>query len=204
MRAIYKIGLVLISVSMASCQSSTKKNTEYKETIGIESSAEVEAPTIDLELYFQSALDGNIGPVEEAIKQGVDIEVRDQNNYTALMLAAYNGHHHIIKLLLDKGAQIDAKENLNRTALMFASTGPFVQAVELLIQSGAEVNAFDNHENWTPVMFAAGEGQLEVVKLLIANGADLSMLDTDGESSLDFAKSKGHTEVAAYLQTQMK
>ena len=53
-------------------------------------------------------------------------------------------------------------------------------------------------------MMAAAEGQLKVVQLLVANGADLTMVDVDGESALDFAKSKGHQEVAAYIQTLQK
>ena len=53
-------------------------------------------------------------------------------------------------------------------------------------------------------MMAASEGQLEVLKVLVSNGADLKMVDVDGESSLDFAKSKGHKAVADYIKTKLQ
>ena len=53
-------------------------------------------------------------------------------------------------------------------------------------------------------MMAAAEGQLEVLKTLVAFGADLSMVDVDGESSLDFADSKGYSAVAEYIRSQLK
>ncbi|WP_289053247.1 ankyrin repeat domain-containing protein [Carboxylicivirga marina] len=200
----YYIGLIAIMCVGIACQSPNKNKTKQEESTEIQVSEGAKALQVNMANYFDSALNGNIEPVQEAVESGIDIESRNENGYTALMLAAYNGHHHILKFLIEKGAKIDAVESLNRTALMFACTGPFEQAVEVLIKAGADVNAIDGHENWTPVMFAAGEGQLQVIKLLVANGADLSKVDTDGESALDFAKSKGHTATIEYLQANMK
>ena len=194
--------LAVIGVSV-SCQTPGKqsKSNEQSEAVTVEKEAK---PAVNMPAYFDAALNGGIEVVQKAIEDGVDIESRNENGYTALMLAGYNGHSHIIKLLIENGAVIDAVDGLNRTALMFASTGPFAPAVEVLINAGADVNAIDSHENWTPVMFAAGEGQLEVIKLLVANGADLSKVDTDGESALDFANANGHSETANYLQSKIK
>ncbi|MCU4155160.1 ankyrin repeat domain-containing protein [Carboxylicivirga sp. A043] len=196
--------LVIILLIGFGCQSPTKQS-QSENTVTPESAEQAIAkPAINMAEYFEAALNGNIDLVQKAIDSGVDIEARNENGYTALMLSGYNGHHHIIKLLLEHKPNIDAVDGLNRTALMFASTGPFEAAVEVLIKAGANVNAIDSHENWTPVMFAAGEGQLGVIKLLVANGADLNKVDIDGESALDFAQTNGHTEAAKYIQSQLK
>ncbi|MBR8537035.1 ankyrin repeat domain-containing protein [Carboxylicivirga sediminis] len=195
--------VALMIVSLA-CQSTGKKNKQEESQSVHKTAEQAVTESINMPAYFQAALEGDLDKVKAAIGSGIDINAMDENQHSALMLAAYNGHHHIVSVLLENGAEIDAVDGMNRTALMFASTGPFTQAVDVLIQAGANVNATDNEEQWTPVMMAASEGQLEVVKLLVANGADLSMVDVDGESSLDFAQSKGHQEVVAYIQSQQK
>lgn len=194
--------LILLVTVISSCgNSKTKSETE---TVSSEKIETVEKPMVDMDLFFNAALEGNLAFIQNSLDQGVNVNAIDADQRTALMLAAFNGHQPIVKLLLDKGADVKMVDNVNRTALMFASTGPFNATVVELIKAGSDVNATDNHENWTPVMFAAGEGQLEVVKTLVANGADISMLDVDGESALDFARSKGHQNVVGYLQSLSK
>lgn len=154
----------------------------------------------DYDTLFSAALDHQVDLVQKKIKQGLDLNKTDEAGRTALMLAAFNGHTDIVKMLMASGADCRKLDVNNRSALMFACTGPFLETVKVLIEEGAEVNGMDSHENWTPVMFAASEGQLEVVKYLIEVGADISMVDIDGESSYDFALSRGHTATAEYLK----
>jgi len=206
MKVIYQsMAIAIMCISVACNSPKTSKETTHQAKTN--NKLEVERPdssSIDMAQFFQCALEGNLDQLSAAIDNGVDVNAYDENKHTALMLAAYNGHHHIIKLLIEKGANISLVDGVNRTALMFASTGPFTQAVEVLIKAGADVNSIDNEEKWTPVMMAAAEGQLDVVKVLVSNGADLKMVDIDGESSLDFAQSNGHTEVANYIKSQLK
>ena len=155
----------------------------------------------DYDTLFVAAYENQIDIVKEKLKEGANINHADSDGRTALMLAAFNGHTEIVNYLLNEGADCRILDTTKRSALMFACTGPFIETVKLLINAGSEINGKDSHENWTPLMFASGEGQLEIVKLLIASGADISMVDIDGESSYDFALSKGHTATAQYLKS---
>ena len=94
---------------------------------------------------------------------------------------------------------MDDRDILGRTALMYASSGPNVETVDLLLESGADPHAKDSFEGFTPLMFASTEGQLEVVRSLLGYGADPGVLDADGESAIDFAKTNGHAQVVEAL-----
>ena len=197
--------LAIISVLSFTISCTTKPSKTSNDNAS-ETLKEQAAPKkiFDNALIMQSALEGNIEMIKGAVENGFDVNTTDENKRTALMLAAYNGHNEIVQLLIAKGANVNLTDNIQRTALMYASTGPFVPTVLSLLESGAKPNMVDSEENWTAVMMAASEGQLEVMKVLVNHGADLKMVDVDGESSLDFANSKGHTAVAAYIKTQVK
>lgn len=200
--------ITIVTILFAGCNSSLKSKAEKTEIFDsppqMEQTTRETPMTFDTEIIMTSALEGNFTTIKEALENGFDANTIDSNKRTALMLAAYNGHTDIVKFLIEKGTDVNLTDTVHRTALMYASSGPFLATVIALLESGAEPNIADHEENWTAIMMAAAEGQLEVIKALVAYGADIEITDVDGESSLDFANSKGHTAVAEYLKTQMK
>ena len=194
--------LMIFSIFILSCDTKTRNDSKTIESESETGSSESENTDFDTTLIFQAALEGNIQIVQDALNNGFDPNTIDENKRTALMLAAYNGNTEIVKLLINKGVEVNFMDEIDRTALMYASTGPFVNTVITLLEAGAEPNLIEKEENWTAAMMASSEGQLEVLKTLIAYGADLDMVDVDGESSLDFASSKGHTAVVEYIKSK--
>uniref|UniRef100_UPI0026312A47 ankyrin repeat domain-containing protein n=1 Tax=uncultured Brachyspira sp. TaxID=221953 RepID=UPI0026312A47 len=65
-----------------------------------------------------------------------DINAKDNDGKTALMLASSNGDLEVVKLLIDKGADVNAKDDYNRTALMLASYNGHLEAAEFLKANG--------------------------------------------------------------------
>lgn len=185
---------------LSGCNPSTNKDKQVEKASKIH---ETEAHMPNMDQFFQSAFEGNIGVIRDAIRKGVDVNSLDDNKRTALMLAAYNGHEGIVRLLIEKNADVDLVDGSNRTALMFASSGPFNSTVVELLNANADMNVVDNVEHWTALMFAASEGQMVVVQTLIAKGADLSLKDIDGESAYDFALANQHPEVAEFIKSKM-
>ncbi|TLX76624.1 hypothetical protein E9993_06970 [Labilibacter sediminis] len=207
MNTLKKIALAATAImAMVACNSGSKtKTSETKEDKApTEVATTLPAKTFDINILMQSALEGKTAAIQEALDNGFDPNTVDENKRTALMLASYNGHNEIAKILIANGADVNLTDTIHRTALMYASTGPFLPTVMTLLEAGAETNIQDNEEKWTAVMMAASEGQLEVIKALIAHGADLKMVDVDGESSWDFANSNGHKAVADYIKSQTK
>jgi len=67
-----------------------------------------------------------------------DINIKDNNDNTALIIAAINGKTDIVKLLIENGADIDAKNKYGDTTLTIAVKYGHTDIVELLKQAGAK------------------------------------------------------------------
>lgn len=70
-----------------------------------------------------------------------DINMRTQEGWTALHLAASYGHESVVRLLTEEGALIDAATNSHRTALQLAAEHGHLETVRNLLEAGANVNA---------------------------------------------------------------
>lgn len=107
--------------------------------------------------------------------------------------AAYEGHLHIIRYLLELKVSINFRDPcLGRTALHWACMGKRVDAVRFLIKYGADVNLADR-DNVTPILTATMNKLCDISKLLIDNGADVDQVDRLNSSPLHFACIHGDT-----------
>ena len=164
------------------------------------------APDISI---WSVAADGNIEAVKQAIADGADVNVKDQNGRTPLQLAALRGHKEVAELLIAKGADVNAQHDKisGQTPLHYAAYYGLKEMVELLIAKGADVNAKQEEliemvdtGGWTPLHFAANGGYMEVAELLITEGADVNAKNNGGETPLDLAIMRNRTETAALLR----
>ena len=120
---------------------------------------------------MQAALHSKPEILQLIIDRGADVNVRDNDGMTALMLAA--GDPVKVKLLLAHGADVHAKSKLGRTALLLASAyAGNRDAVAAMLNAGADVN-FSDQRNWSALVLAARTGDTELVGYLIEAGADV-------------------------------
>jgi hypothetical protein len=87
---------------------------------------------------------GNWTEVQEALAGGADINAKENDGATALMLAAQYGHLEVVRLLLLRGAEVNAQDRKGATALMLASQKNQLRIVRALLLKGADVNAKNN------------------------------------------------------------
>lgn len=66
-----------------------------------------------------------------------------QDSVTPLMAAAANGHHQVLRALLDHKADVHMFDDLNQTALHKAAESGWVECVELLLAAKGNSNALD-------------------------------------------------------------
>ena len=137
--------------------------------------------------------------VKRLLEAGADVNAKDNDGQTALMLASTNNRRdlRVASELLKAGADVNAKGNDGQTALMLASwVGK--EVVSELLKAGADVNAKDN-DSWTALMLASRAGRTEVVDMLLKAGADMNAKDTHGQTALMLATTREHPKVVDLL-----
>jgi ankyrin repeat protein len=147
---------------------------------------------------LKSIEDGNQNAVQLFLSCGVDLEIRDDRNWTPLMVAAFNGNLDFTKLLIQCGARVSTQDKNGYTPLHWAAYNGHVDVLKYLIEKGAEPN-LQSQFGWTPLMQAATRGQLLACAYLIHRGADVNLTSTDGWTSLHKASNNGHTQVVKLL-----
>ncbi|WP_343569239.1 ankyrin repeat domain-containing protein [Acinetobacter sp.] len=73
-----------------------------------------------IDLFFAAARIGNIDVINEFLNQGFPVNVRNSDNYTALMIATYHGQHDIVNALIEHGADVCLRDSRGHTAVMGA------------------------------------------------------------------------------------
>uniref|UniRef100_A0A8C6YCN6 Ankyrin 3 n=1 Tax=Naja naja TaxID=35670 RepID=A0A8C6YCN6_NAJNA len=121
-----------------------------------------------------SARAGNLEKALDYLKNGVDINICNQNGLNALHLASKEGHVEVVSELIQRGANVDAATKKGNTAVHIASLAGQTEVVKVLVTNGANVNA-QSQNGFTPLYMAAQENHLEVVKFLLDNGASQSL-----------------------------
>ncbi|KAI6084561.1 ankyrin [Hypoxylon rubiginosum] len=147
-------------------------------------------------LLFRS--DYDVESAQRLLDFGVDIETRDENCRTPLVLAAGWGHLEKVRLLLDSGADIEARNEDGRTPLLEAANRGRLENTRLLLDYGANIET-RNKNGWTPLLEAARYNHIEVAQLLISSGVNVEIGDQYGWTPLLLAVRYNHREVAQLL-----
>ncbi|XP_023196296.1 ankyrin-3-like isoform X4 [Xiphophorus maculatus] len=161
-------------------------------------SREVKKKTDVNACYLRAARAGNLEKALDYLKNGVDINICNQNGLNALHLASKEGHVEVVAELIKQGANVDAATKKGNTALHIASLAGQSEVVKELVTNGANVNA-QSQNGFTPLYMAAQENHLEVVQFLLDNGSSQSIATEDGFTPLAVALQQGHDQVVSLL-----
>ncbi len=147
---------------------------------------------------LKSVEDNNQGAIQVFLSCGFNLEVRDERNWTPLMVAAFNGNMEAALLLIECGARISTQDKNGYTPLHWAAYNGHIDMVKMLIDKKAEPD-LPSQYGWTALMQAATRGHLIVCAYLIFKGADVNLTTSDGWTSLHKAANNGHTEIVKLL-----
>jgi len=132
----------------------------------------------------------------------LDVEARNRQDESALMIASLKGMNEVASQLLDKGADVNKP---GWTPLHYAATSGQLQILNLLLEHHAYIDAASPNGS-TPLMMAAMYGTPSAVKLLLEAGADPLLKNDLGLTAIDFAQRANRKEsvdiIAAFVRAR--
>lgn len=141
-------------------------------------------------LLMMAARNGNAELAAFLMKNRASLFKFNRNGDDALMLAAFKGDLEIVKALVAAGADL---QHGGWGALHYAAFQGHAPVAGHLLQHGAPVNGTNGQ---TALMLAANNGHAAVCDLLLAAGAETALVDPQGKTAADLARSGGNTDLA--------
>lgn len=130
------------------------------------------APSGEWPLH-EAAERGDINAAAKALKQGADINGRNDRGLTPLMVAPWSGSLPMVKFLVEKGADVNATTDKGLTPLAAAAM-KHPGIAKYLIENGADVNApFRMNDPKHEVLFMVGLAYLssmDMTRLVFSKG----------------------------------
>jgi hypothetical protein len=161
-----------------------------------------------VEAFFEAAMKGDADGVRRALKAGLDANTAEPSDgATALMVAAYQSHLAIVRMLLEAGAKVNMAAREGLTPLMLAASAGHAEVIKVLVEAGADVNAKEK-AGLTALMLAiegakrggVRAGRADAIKALLSAGADVQAKTSDGRTALAIASDEGFADLAALLK----
>jgi ankyrin repeat protein len=147
--------------------------------------AAVHAQAIDL---VQLAGSGTAQQVQDAVKNGADVNASDKDGKTPLMASTFNTDAGVVTLLLKAGANVNARQQDGGTALMYAAVSNLPAMISALVNAGARVNDQDQQGGTALIWAAAFNPNSEVILLLLKAGSDPNAKTAEGKTAFDLAQ----------------
>ena len=176
------------------------------------------------------AAPGNAAPIHDAARNGDLAAIktivaadpgaltqRDDDQRTALLVAAYGGHYPVVEFLLAAGSDQTAVDKDGRNALHLAAQSGVVAIVRHLLDAGFAINTRDNI-GATPLLWASAswrktahpeggssikysyEENISIARLLLDRGADPRIKHNEiGVTALHVAAQSGNPHIVTLL-----
>jgi ankyrin repeat protein len=142
-------------------------------------------------VLISAARSGNPEVVKEILRYGPNLEAREPNGKTALLVAGESARSHedgerveCVRLLAEAGASLGAQDRWGNTLLHITSV---IDMQEVLLRRGADVNA-RNLNGETPIFTNTN---IQSIPLFLKHGADLTIRNKQGETVLDANRGRG-------------
>lgn len=151
---------------------------------------------------FEAAAIGDEAGLQSVLKADPSaVQSFSGDGWTAIHLAAAFGTPTSVAALIAGGAEVNVvSENAQRNQPLHAAMALSrnLEIVELLLRHGADANA-TQAGGFTPIFSAAAANRRDLAELLLAYGANPRHTSDQGKTPAEFARERGHAELAAWL-----
>lgn len=107
----------------------------------------------------------NIEGVKKALKEGANVNTRDKDKRSLLLLATLGKQIKMAMLLTENGADVNLQDNILDSPFLYAGASGQTELVKLFLANGARFDIF-NRYNGSALIPACERGHVETVRLL--------------------------------------
>jgi ankyrin repeat protein len=134
------------------------------------------------------------------------IDLRDQNRWTPVLLAAAHGYLNIVELLVEAGADLTCVDQdqsgllhfVARNRLTLQAAPRISKLISSLVERKFDLNAPNIH-GVTALHEACVRGQVSLARALLESGANVEAATKNGESPLIWAAREGRVDIVSFL-----
>ncbi|KAF1777146.1 Ankyrin repeat-containing domain [Phytophthora cactorum] len=131
---------------------------------------------------------GDVGKLQELLDNGVNLDVKDEDERTPLHWACATGRLDVAEFLLERGkAAVNVQDDAGWTPLMSAASAGHGDIVGLLLSEGADAN-LPNENGQIPLHYHRGRLDTELSKGARYNGLFADKTTRDRRLLLDYTR----------------
>jgi ankyrin repeat protein len=127
---------------------------------------------------------GDAPAVRDRIAAGADLEARDPQGRTPLLLATRLDHRDIALALIAAGADVNAKDDIQDTPFLYAGAEGRDEILRAILATDRVNFEYTNRYGGTALIPAAHHGHPETVRLLLATEIDIDHVNNLGWTAL--------------------
>jgi ankyrin repeat protein len=131
-----------------------------------------------------AAAQGDAKELQDLIAKGESPNIRDKHGRTPLHVAAFAGHHEIMRLLANAGVDPNTLENDRYDIATIAAVANDIPTLKLSLALGGSAKNITSRYDGTALIAAAHLGHFEVVRMLINAAAPLDHVNNLGWTAL--------------------
>jgi ankyrin repeat protein len=166
--------------------------------------AELTHQHADLDI-FEAAATGNIDRLSVILNaDSLAAQNYSADGWTPLHLAAAFATPKAVQLLLQHGAKVDAvskNPQANQPLHAALALSRNTESIQLLLAAGANPDALQAG-GFSPIFSAATANRRDLAQLLLGHGAHAHLRSDQNKTPADFARERGHIDLAHWLESQ--
>ena len=149
-----------------------------------------------MEAFFKAIEKNDIAGIRKLIAEGIDLNMKDKNGYSALHIASFKQLETMALFLIDNDIDLNIRDKNGQTILHYVALNNQYEIAKALLKKSANLGIEDFHGNqplWTAVFNdKGGNNRIEIIKLFLEYGADKDHKNNVSKSPKDIVNIAGY------------
>ncbi|MEO9612777.1 MAG: ankyrin repeat domain-containing protein [Nitratireductor sp.] len=137
----------------------------------------------ELSGLHEAAAGNDVTAIRALLSAGADIDARDDQGRTALLVAAHGNKVEAAAALIEAGANVNAKDDIDDSPYLYAGARGHLEILKMTLAHGADLQS-TNRYGGTALIPAAERGHVETVRTLIMAGVEVDHINNLGWTAL--------------------